>query len=904
VPVQRMFDRWKTRFDFTSQELALSFRDMAEAGLSVTPGSIYSKRLGDVAGYVQYLRLMYELSVLARNFVQLDDRAYPPTLACTQNSDCTAGGTCASGACVNMSYPNTPDTVKAAAACHAYERGLDAILTHVLKVRSSNFIDTYRVYTKHWLHAPDCDGLKAVNGATYRVSASTCSGGSGLWPYTAADSKLCGAWARQITGSPSAIAQRWNAGINPATGQIDATIQDDTNPSILYSGDQLVSMMARGAAEYAIDPVAPKTFSANLVPASALTATATTCPSGPITAPPSATVARATGSFTTDQEFAINPNGASSVALTLAVVASASTGAPAAPLDLVFRDASTGVQAQMLSVQANRSPVHTYYCALFTVPAGGERKTYNLSFRNYADLGYALYVPTDVSFVWKVAQGNVPRFAAPESWVYIPPGTATTALVDPVQLKGAESTASNIWQFFRSSVPTPSFGPLASPLPARSSGTELYEVDTSALGGQSILVNNIAGNINANFSSTFLNVPPNLAPSQAQMLIPRELSSSCQSAPVDLGGYANNVTLPTQSCAVINPAAQGIAAGSYINLTVGITGPAGTYPVAFTWTDTGTNGPSGSALLTGDQFAPHLIGPITGSAITLHLQGSSTPGAIVTVRYWPWTCTPTNATPFPPLTGGSTSLANVSTKGCVMLTSAGSGGPVWLDLHQTGSNNGRYPTLSWTNLCSAPGSFSQSGSAIMTSDTNAPILLDQLSTGCPTIVKFNGTTSNADTVDVQLSNWTCTELSATPNEAYTALAGLRAYPNSSTYLGPLDPAQAFAGVDSTGTSAADLGLAGNQVVKIRDNACVRFKPLAQNNRTVSLHMTSYTGGPSKPLPFKWSKHCGGPQGSGTMIADGSGQATVSLGAAAAQDCYDIVKFGNNGADTFTLSYSN
>ncbi|MCM8759651.1 MAG: hypothetical protein NC906_07785, partial [Candidatus Omnitrophica bacterium] len=59
VPMQRMLERWAKSFMLTDHELALSFRDIAEAD-RVAKNPEIKARINDYKKYVQYLRLFYE----------------------------------------------------------------------------------------------------------------------------------------------------------------------------------------------------------------------------------------------------------------------------------------------------------------------------------------------------------------------------------------------------------------------------------------------------------------------------------------------------------------------------------------------------------------------------------------------------------------------------------------------------------------------------------------------------------------------------------------------------------------------------------------------------------------------------------------------------------------------------
>ena len=61
MPMQRMIERWSRSFTLTSEEIAASLADVAEAGRLAPPGSPYVSRIDDFAAYVNYLRMRLEL---------------------------------------------------------------------------------------------------------------------------------------------------------------------------------------------------------------------------------------------------------------------------------------------------------------------------------------------------------------------------------------------------------------------------------------------------------------------------------------------------------------------------------------------------------------------------------------------------------------------------------------------------------------------------------------------------------------------------------------------------------------------------------------------------------------------------------------------------------------------------
>ncbi|MFV0281809.1 MAG: DUF4838 domain-containing protein [Rhodoblastus sp.] len=61
APMQKMIERWARSFRLTSQELGLSFADLAEARRLATPGSAEMGRIDDFAAYLHYLRLRLEM---------------------------------------------------------------------------------------------------------------------------------------------------------------------------------------------------------------------------------------------------------------------------------------------------------------------------------------------------------------------------------------------------------------------------------------------------------------------------------------------------------------------------------------------------------------------------------------------------------------------------------------------------------------------------------------------------------------------------------------------------------------------------------------------------------------------------------------------------------------------------
>jgi hypothetical protein len=61
-PMKRMLERWARTFLLSSQELAISFRDLQEAEKLAANDAAIQARIDDMAEYVQYLRLYYEYS--------------------------------------------------------------------------------------------------------------------------------------------------------------------------------------------------------------------------------------------------------------------------------------------------------------------------------------------------------------------------------------------------------------------------------------------------------------------------------------------------------------------------------------------------------------------------------------------------------------------------------------------------------------------------------------------------------------------------------------------------------------------------------------------------------------------------------------------------------------------------
>ncbi|MEO6906638.1 MAG: DUF4838 domain-containing protein [Abditibacteriaceae bacterium] len=64
-PMKRMMERWATSFMLTSQEMAMSFRDLREAEKLAAGDTAIQSRIDDFAKYVQYLRLYKEYSYVS-----------------------------------------------------------------------------------------------------------------------------------------------------------------------------------------------------------------------------------------------------------------------------------------------------------------------------------------------------------------------------------------------------------------------------------------------------------------------------------------------------------------------------------------------------------------------------------------------------------------------------------------------------------------------------------------------------------------------------------------------------------------------------------------------------------------------------------------------------------------------
>jgi hypothetical protein len=60
APMRRMMERWTDNFLLTSQELALSYRDLAQAEQLAAGDEAVLARIGDYIGYMQYLRRWHE----------------------------------------------------------------------------------------------------------------------------------------------------------------------------------------------------------------------------------------------------------------------------------------------------------------------------------------------------------------------------------------------------------------------------------------------------------------------------------------------------------------------------------------------------------------------------------------------------------------------------------------------------------------------------------------------------------------------------------------------------------------------------------------------------------------------------------------------------------------------------